>query len=145
MNNQSLTLVSLLILGCISALIISQFVPSFWNLTTETYSTYDGTRGSAVEHKGKLWTLNFDQQRELISSLDRGHEIGYELIKKDASLFPYNKIVIYQFGKPDIVFTPINYQNGDIVFSAPEILENGYLLAGGSSKLKDLLSQSFDQ
>ena len=146
MSNRMLTLFSLLILICIGALLAVKFLP--YTAAAEgdgLFASRNGTRGSAVIHSSKPWTLNFEQQNDLISYLNEGENIGKELIENAPSQFPYSKIVIYQFDKGDLTFTPVNYQGDNIVFDAPQVVENGYVLEGSDGKLKQLLLGTFDQ
>lgn len=56
-----------------------------------------------------------------------------------------SKIVVYSFGKPDIVLTPMGYYDEDMIFSAPQLTPTDYLMDLSRGQMKQLLSQTYDQ
>lgn len=145
MSNQTLIFFSLLIIFCMAALFAVQLLPTFMAVETETYVTYNGTKGMAVKQNNKEWTLNFDQQNLFIASINGGEHIGKQLIRENPEIFPYQSVTVYQFDKPNITFRSVALQDDQIVFAAPEVIENGYLIEGSEGKLKAMLSEAFDR
>lgn len=145
MSNKTLTISSLLIILCMAALFAAQFVPTLWVIETQTYATYNGTKGVSIEHQSLPWTLNFDQQNALISALNAGESIVPGLVKKNTEKFHFGKVTIYQFNKPDIVLTPVSMIDGDIVFQSDQVTETGFLKEGSGGSLMQILSQAFDK
>lgn len=110
----------------------------------EKYLKYNQVRGIAARYNQTLYTLNFQQQNELIDIFNQSFET--EKIKEGVRQTPnIDKIVIYQFeGKPDLIITPLTYVEDDLVFSVPQWNPNGYLLDVSEGRLRKLLSQTFD-
>jgi hypothetical protein len=110
----------------------------------EKYLRYNQVRGIAVRHNQTLYTLNFQQQNELITLFNESFEAA--TIKEGVRQTPtIDKIIVYQFNnKPDLIITPITYVDNDLIFSVPEWNPNGYLLDMSEGRLKKLLSQTYD-
>lgn len=112
--------------------------------TSEPYIEYNKVRGIAVEHKEKLYTLNFKQQNDLIYILNNSiHVLGVKPDKREKPQI--SKIIVYQFeGKPDLLITPVAYINQNLVYSAPSWSADGYLMEVSEGELQRLLAQTFD-
>lgn len=143
MNNQSLFyMTGVVVVGVVILLLINLYNTFEGHPTNETYLKYNFIKGSAIEHKGKLYTLNFDQQNALIQAINRS--IPTTDIPEEKTKADFTKIIIYRFQAPDVVITPITYINDDLVFSAPELMAKGYLKEVSRGELKTLLSKTFD-
>lgn len=100
-------------------------------------------RGAAVEYHQKLYTLNFEQQNELVDIINRSLKIA-DLPEIDEKPL-IDKIIIYQFNdKPDIIINPIGYKSDDLIYSAPQLYKPGYLMEISEGGLKELLSETYD-
>lgn len=110
---------------------------------TPDYIRRNHVRGMAVEHHQLLYTLNFQQQNDVLDMLNRALRITE--IKREREQPDIEKIIIYQFDDlPDLTITPIAYVNDDLIFSVPEWNPNGYLMDISSGRLRQLLSQTYD-
>lgn len=143
MNNSTLIwLAGLGVLGIVVLLFINT-IPMIWAPSSETYLKYNDIKGIAVEHKEKLYTLNFEQQNELIGYLNRSLPITDAKVPNKKNKLDISKIVIYQFKGPDLILTPIEYKNNSLIFSAPgwntDLMKD---TSGGS--MQQLLSTTFD-
>lgn len=130
------------ILGIAVLLSINLFYTLQGNPIGETYLKYNFVRGAAVEHEGKLYTLNFAQQNAFIQNINKA--IQTSDIKSTSDTKPeISKIVVYQFNGPDIVLTPVNYDE-DILFSAPQLSTTKYLKDISRGQLRTLISQTYN-
>lgn len=146
MNNRSLIYMTIAVVIGIAVLLFINLYHTFEGVPTEeTYLKYNSVRGSAVEHDGKLYTLNFDQQNTLIQALNRSVRI--KEVPTEGMIKPnFTKIVIYQFNSsPDINIIPIGYVDHNLVFSAPQMVPNENLMDLSRGKLEKLILQTFDQ
>jgi hypothetical protein len=113
--------------------------------SNQTYLKYNDVQGMAISHNRLLYTLNFKQQNTIIDLLNLAVPIT-EI--KPGKRQPPNieKLTIYQFqGQPPIVLTPIGYDaSQNLIFSAPQWVQNGYLMDLSEGDLKNLLSQTYD-
>lgn len=110
----------------------------------EPYLKFNHVRGIAVERKGKLYTLSFKQQNDMIYFLNNSiHVLG---VKPDKRTKPeIEKLVVYQFdGKPDLVITPVAYVNENLVYSAPSWNPDGYMMEVSQGALQSLLADTYD-
>lgn len=145
MSNQTVFTIALLViigLGILFALNISTIMQG--KDVDEVYLKYNSVRGMSVEHNKLQYTLNFDQQNNIISILNRSVRVVG--VKPDKRQKPdIEKLVIYQFGNdPDIVITPIAYINNNLVYSAPAWNADNYLMELSNGKLQKLFAQTYD-
>ncbi len=81
------------------ALLVINFISRLPKAQNDKVVSRNDVRGIDVEHTGELWTLNFDQQNQLITILNNN---------------PYNheangdRIIIYRFNAPDLVIASYN-------------------------------------
>lgn len=77
------------------------------------YISPNDVRGMAIEHNQKLYTLNFDQQNQMIDIFNRLIPVSQELIEKRKVVpkkpLEIQKIVIYRFNAPDIEVRPVAF------------------------------------
>lgn len=97
-------------------------------------------RGIAVSRQELLYTLNFDQQQEVIDLLNRSvRVIGIKPGKRQKPNI--DRIIIYQFdSQPDLVIHPIAYVDDNLVFSVPQFDDQHYLMELSEGDLQRLLS-----
>ncbi|MFI5343323.1 MAG: hypothetical protein ACHQUC_03785, partial [Chlamydiales bacterium] len=110
----------------------------------EPYLKYNQMQGVAVQHNTLLYTLNFQQQTDLVTLLNRSVRVLG--VKPDKHEKPkVEKIIIYQFGKSNVIITPIAYLNGNLVYSAPAWNADNYLMEISDGELQKLLDQTYDK
>ena len=110
----------------------------------QTYLKYNDVRGIAVGHSGLLYTLNFQQQNDVIELINRSAPITE--IKAGKRQQPnIEKIVVYLFGnQPPLTITPIAYVNENLVFSVPAWSHDGYFMDLSDGDFHKLLAQTYD-
>lgn len=146
MNNQTVFTISLLVIIGLGVLFTANIRSILKGKgTDETYLKFNSVRGMAVEHNKLTYTLNFDQQNEIISILNKSVRVVG--VKPDKRQKPnIQKLIVYQFGdQPDLVITPIAYINQNLVFSAPAWNTDNYLMELSNGELQKLLAQTYDQ
>jgi len=141
MSNRTVTILVALFLAAMGVLFLINIMGIFAVKADEKYVAFNDIRGMAVYHAGKPYTLNFDQQTESIRFLNDSSAVD----KTDITPLEVSRIVIYRYGKQlDIEITPIMYQNGELIFSAPLWDNEHYLKENSRGRLKKLLSQTYD-
>lgn len=110
----------------------------------QNFLKYNEVRGMEVGHNKLLYTLNFQQQNEVIEILNRSvRVVGLKPGKHQKPNI--DKIVIYQFdSKPSLTITPITYIDDNLVYSIPEWNSDGYLMEISDGDLHQLLSKTYD-
>ncbi|NGX57409.1 MAG: hypothetical protein K940chlam3_00300 [Chlamydiae bacterium] len=58
-------------------------------------------RGMVVVHRGVPYTLNFSQQKSMMSMLNQMQEIGEPEEYKSGKALPFDQLIIYHFDTPD--------------------------------------------
>lgn len=144
MSNRTLFwMTGLGILG-IAILLLMNALPMMGVSHSETYLKLNDVKGIAVEHNGKPYTLNFEQQNELIGYLNKSVPTTETASGSKKALLPISKIIIYRFNKPELIITPVEYQNHQLIFSAPEWNREGLMKDKSGGSLEKLLSKTFD-
>ncbi len=143
MSNRTLTYLSIAVVACIGLLLVINLIPSIQGISSGKYLQLNDVRGSAVQHKGLLYTLNFDQQNHLVDWLNHSVAVKSDSYKKDPDM-EIEKIVVYLFNKPDLEIEPIAYSNGNLVFSSPKWNASGLFIDTSNGVLKQMLSETYD-
>lgn len=109
----------------------------------QKYLQYNEVRGMAITRHKVLYTLNFEQQNEIVGILNQA--IPINVIEGERTPANIEQLIIYQFQElPDIVLTPIGYVGKDMIFAAPQWTPNGYLKELSEGTLQKLLTESYD-
>lgn len=143
MSSRLTGFLTIAVLVAMSAIFILNLYPLFFISPQEKILSYNGVRGIAIEHQGTLYTLNFEQQNRVIEAINRSLFISDDSgLKKEG--IGFSKLIIYRFNAPDMILTPLGYQNNNLVYSIPEWNRKGYLLDISEGAFKELLSQTYD-
>lgn len=144
MNNRLLfSLTGVVIVGMLILLALNMTATLTGHPPRETYLKYNQIRGIEVGHNNLLYTLNFKQQNTLVKILNRSVKVvGLKPGKHQKPAI--DKIIVYRFGLPDLVITPIAYIDDNLVFTVPEWDANGYLMELSDGNLRKLISQTYD-
>lgn len=120
------------------------------------YISSNDVRGMAIDTRGKLWTLNYDQQREVLDILNAAQPLQPSYPGSKGPDFithaDFNKLIIYRFeDKPDLIITPIGYVSDNnpnaenLEFNVPSWNPNGSLRETSNGKLKSILESLYDR
>lgn len=144
MSNKTLLYLTGAVLVGIAALFLVNIASIFESTNPQPYLKFNSVRGIAVQHAGKLYTLNFDQQKEFISILN--HVVSTSEMRGEALKRPLiDKIIIYQFnGEPDIQLTPVSQHDQNLVLKTTKWNTDGYVMDISNGSLINLLSQTYD-
>lgn len=141
MRSRSLFFGTLFLLGALVLLFGFDLWEALQPGAPQHYLAYNDVRGSAIEHNGKLYTLNFDQQNALVDFLNHALPSAAEVINQPAS---FTQIVIYRFNKPDVLLTPIGYASGALLFAVPALANNQLLSDSSHGGMQKLLTKTYD-
>jgi len=144
MNNRNLKIMTGLLITAVVILMAINVAPIFWHSLPETYLSYNGVQGIAVEHNHKLYTLNFSQQNTMIELLNRSLPTNKKMAPDPDLKKSVEKIVIYPFGAPTFEITPIAYENNHLFFEAPKWNPDGQMLDVSNGDLEHLISETYD-
>lgn len=97
--------------------------------------------GMAMMYNGKLYTLNFEQQEAMIKIINRSIPVGKKNSDERSTKPNFDKLVIYQFNKPQIILTPVGYVGKNLVFELPEIYPEGYLQEVTQGAFQEMVSK----
>ena len=111
----------------------------------ETYISLNDVSGVGVKHKGLIYTLNFNQQNDLLNMLNQS--IQMKTIEGGTRKSPsIEQIIIYRFeGKPPLILTPITYLDNNLVYSNQEWNPKGYLKEVSLGRFDKLLAETYDE
>lgn len=145
MSNRTLLYLSFVVLGGMAILLALNISYFFTGKSiNQTYLKYNAVRGIAVDHQQLLYTLNFEQQNSVIEMINRSVPVA-EVKPGQRQKPAIEKIIVYQFENlPDITLTPIAIVNGNLVFSVPQWIQDGYLMDLSDGDFQKLLAQTYD-
>jgi hypothetical protein len=142
-------------------IILMMNIASFFGIESATYLSPNNIRGSAVEHSGLLYTLNYEQQNRLLGIINRSIPLtkdeAAERKADGAANQEVQKVVIYRFNVPDLELVPVGYvkpRAGSaapkeeilaMVYSVPgEVTPVGFLEESVPGELKQFFSETYD-
>ncbi|CRX39437.1 hypothetical protein [Estrella lausannensis] len=99
-------------------------------------------RGSSATIGEKPYTLNLDQQMELISIVNES-----ELFSQTGSLtaVSWPKLLLYRFsGQPDVTVTVVGVNEGKAIFKAEPVGKDQLLAEKSAGSMKKLIDSSRD-
>lgn len=101
-------------------------------------------KGSAIEHEGLLYTLNFKQQNSVIFIINAAEPLEKSDQPK-APGFPafFTKLIFYRFQMPNIEIIPHGYEEENLIFST-SLWNNKLMREKSNGKLKKILDESYD-
>jgi hypothetical protein len=137
--------------------IIGMNIAGSFGLLPAKYISPNDVKNVAVEHGGKMYTLNFEQQKKVIDILNRLVLVSPEEAKRINHTMPVEvtKIVIYKFKGDDVEVKPVGYLGVDsknpvermvtMVFSIPQWNKSSLLEESFPNEMLNILSTSYDK
>ncbi len=146
MDNRWLIPLTIICIIGLLALLLLKFIPitQTQSVSPPSHIKNIDVRGMAVEHKGLLYTLNFDQQNQFLKYLNSSLPVSKTDYQNINETLPFSKILIYTFNSPDVEISPIGYKEDNLVFFAPNWNTNSYMIELSGGELKKLLGQTYD-
>lgn len=124
-------------------------ITAFFNLRTppsQKLLSYNDVNGIAVERNGIFYTLNFQQQNELIGFFNHAIALDPPLLSLSQNEHltqpSYTKITVYPFDRPDIEITPVAYIDDQLLFASKTWNEGKQLLDTSKGALKQILENA---
>lgn len=143
-SNKIIFYLTCLVLVGIVIILALNFTEIFSSPKNEKYIAYNNVRGMAIEHRKLLYTLNFDQQNQVIDYINMSLPVGRVALTQSKEPLNFTKIIIYRFNKPDLIMTPVEVGNQNIVFFIPEWNPDGYIKDVTLGKLNNLIASTYD-
>lgn len=137
----------ILIITCILAsfvILALNIIPTITNQSVSTYINLYDISGMAVRHEGRLFTLNFDQQKNAIDILNRAIPMGKAEAQEHDPKLEINEIVIYKFQGEPIIIKPIAWVDNSLYFQAPAWSSTN-LMEVSKGQLHEILNTSYDR
>lgn len=143
-SNKTIVYLTIVVLAAMAIMLGLNMTEIFSQPKNERYIAYNDVRGMAIVHNQIPYTLNFDQQNQVIEYLNLSLPVGKIASNYDKIPMNFSQLIIYRFKAPDITLTPIGYENDDLVFSVPEWKHDGYLKDVSLGNFKNLLAETYD-
>lgn len=141
MHSRWLLIGTFLLLGGVAFLFSVDLWEALQPAPNERYVAFNDVQGSAIEHAGKLYTLNFEQQNALIDLLNHAIPASAQTINQRPQ---FENIVIYRFNDSDIILTPVGYADGALLFAAPTLADDQLLVDSSHGGMQQLLTHTYD-
>lgn len=144
MSNRATGVMLFLVFTAIALLVIINTPGIFGSGPKDQILSRSSVLGMATLHGGKLYTLNFEQQNQVLDILNRSLKIatGRYLNSKQPK-FGYDKLIIYLFDGKEISIVPITFENQQLIFQSPALNPNGLLRETGPGELNPLLMKTY--
>lgn len=145
MTNTTLIGMTSLVLVAIGTLLAINFFPKASLEVTEQGLPPLEVRGAAVVYKGVPFTLNFEQQQLATNAILRAEKVEkskYPEIKRPLN---FEKMILYRFNASDLEIFPIQYDETNLVFSAPDLNKDYYFIELSGGALKNMIDSSYDK
>jgi len=136
-----LAITSVILAGLLAGLAL---FPTLLHEPTQPFLQYNDVNGMSVEHGNLLFTLNFEQQNDVIKFVNTAISIEKPVLSNSNTPLPYRKIVVYRFDAPNIEISPLGFENDNLVFTASVWNQNKPLMERSGGQLKKLLEQTYD-
>jgi hypothetical protein len=125
------------------------FLINFLDLTNrevlgrQSFLAPQEVRGMDLFHKGKPYTLNFEQQNSVIEMLNRALPI-VRIEPSELSPTTLEKLTIYRFNEDTISLIPLGLIDDNIIFKSTGDFTGNFLRDISLGRLKTLLDSSYD-
>jgi len=143
-TSNSILIMTGLVVFAVFVLLFVNLIPFFSTTPPANFISLNDVRGSAVMHAQKPFTLNFEQQNQLVDYLNRTVTVKKSDYSQPDKNLGVQSITIYRFKAPDLEITPIAISDKNVVFSAPEKNPDFYFMDLSAGSLLKLLQSSFD-
>lgn len=145
MENRTLTLLLTLAILGMGTLITLNYLSFPEGTQSDRFISRNEVNGMAVEYRGLLYTLNFNQQNETLNILNRAVTVDKKSLQgREQSPIEFDQLVIYRFNKPDITLTPKALINQQLFFTVPEWAPGGFIQETDPGRLITLILSSYD-
>lgn len=150
MNTKLIYYLAMVVLGGVGILIMLNLSALLFPSVEANFIPEDEVRGMAIQHKDKLYTLNFAQQNAVVDILNRAIHLASPPSEDVGVKAGFEKMIIYRFnGESDIEIKPISFVDDNLQFYVPQWefhgqVHGGYLREVSAGALHQLLSQTYD-
>lgn len=144
MSNRTLTVLMIAMIGAVAALFLINYGVVFQEAVTPPLIAKKEVRGVSIEHKGKVYTLNFDQQNAVIEVFNNALKVGPEsYFPKDKKSFEFTRVLVHRFDKPDLEMTPYGYTAGELLYRIPALYSEGLFEEAGPRPITPILKEAY--
>lgn len=145
MSNKTLSILLILSIGLIGILFLFNLSAGSGAKGPDKFVSPNGVQGVVIEHNGKEYTLNFQQQNAFINSINRAVSIPKTEEKNIRKVpFPYGTVTIFRFEKPPVKINPVGFINQQIILDIPEFNAQGLIRETGPGEIHPQLLQTYD-
>lgn len=144
MNNRTLTFLTVLVLVGIGAILLLNIASLFKKPENEKHISLNDVRGVEIQYKKKLYPLSLEQQVQAIQILNDSLPVSFKTGQRNLATPNFEQIIIYQMNKPDVVVTPVGYDQEDLVFRAPSWNEQALLKEFSDGNLKKIIQSAIE-
>jgi hypothetical protein len=143
MSPRSAIYAAIIIIVMVGLVILQHLIPIASSGRSEDQLSPNDVRGMAVVYKGKPYTLNFEQQLEMVEYINRLIPIGK--LRDTPTTYPgLDKVMVYLFNRTPLEFIPLDFDNTSFVFRAPALRPQGYLMDITNGQLLHLIESAHD-
>ncbi len=143
MSQRTLFYLIVLVLAGMATILFINVNSLFSAAHQERYVAYNDVKGMDIQRGQLLYTLNFDQQNQIITEINRSIPVGAPGAKPDQAL-NFSKLIIYRFKGSNLVLIPIRYENDELIYRIPQLKAEGFFKDISQGGLKRLIAETYD-
>jgi hypothetical protein len=144
MNNRTLLLITTLLICILTILLFLTLRPVFQSQKYSQFLSYNGVRGMATIYKDQPYTLNFQQQNEMIEILNSAIVANNDILTEKIETANFDFLQIYLFNAPGVLIKPIGYEKDELIFSTSAWNPQKNLRTMSNGRLRKLIAETYD-
>lgn len=134
----------ILALAAMGAAFLLHLLNFYSPLESEPFFVRAQISGVAIEYKGQLYTLNFEQQNQFLSAINRSLPTTREFLTHSTQKPIFSKLVIYRFQGVPVEILPVAFFEENLVFSIPALKPQDLRVETSEGELHKMLLKTFD-
>ncbi|MDP1836240.1 MAG: hypothetical protein Q8K75_10000 [Chlamydiales bacterium] len=143
MNARNAIYAALVIIVLVGILLLRSSVQIVPENRVTTLLQPNDIRGMEIVYKNLPYTLNFDQQQEMLELINRCIPVG-KISASPGGLPYFKKIVVYLFGRPSIELNQVDFAENEFYFQAPGLNADGFLMDVSGGRMFQLVESAHD-
>lgn len=146
MNYNSTTVFIGIVVVAVALLLTINFFSVFSEPDSNKYIAHKDVRGIAVVHQNKEYPLDSSRQAEVLSILNNAARLKKGTVSESEKVnFPYSKVIIYRFKKPEVEIIPIKFVDLQMIFYCKDWNPDGGMLQEvGPGDLNAILESAYN-
>lgn len=142
MSNRTLLFMTVAVLAGVALLLLLNLTKLFQTVESGQYISRMEIKGATLIRNQKNYTLNYEEQTELVSYINRALLVKKDEIAQQGTPADFDKIILHRFSLPDLTIVPVKMIGNELVFTESTINPNGWFKDTTHGELKTLINKA---